>query len=162
MKNDEVIIAIDPGNLESAYVVYSVDKINEFGKVYNNDLLNLFKHLNTDYNVRAFGIEMIASYGMPVGVEVFETCLWIGRFTQQWLSVSGKKPDLIYRREVKLHLCNSSKAKDSNIRQGLVDRYGNPGTKKHPGFTYGVTKDVWSALAVATYIYETMRYEKGS
>ena len=26
---------------------------------------------------------MVACYGMPVGKEVFDTCIWIGRFIQE-------------------------------------------------------------------------------
>ena len=73
-------------------------------------------------------IEMIASYGMPVGKEVFETCVWIGKFAE----ASGMKENYIYRKEEKINLCQSMKAKDSNIRQALIDRFGVVGTKKNP------------------------------
>ncbi len=36
-----------------------------------------------------------------------------------------------------------------NIRQALIDRFGPPGKKKAPGATYGLSGDMWSALAVA-------------
>jgi len=58
----------------------------------------------------------------------------------------------ISRRAVKLHLCGSARAKDANIRQALIDRYGGSaaiGRKAAPGPLYGVSKDVWSALAIA-------------
>jgi hypothetical protein len=42
-------------------------------------------------------VEMIASYGMPVGREVFDTCLWIGRFVEAWQAHGGEYR-LIYRR----------------------------------------------------------------
>lgn len=71
---------------------------------------------------------MIASYGMPVGKEVFETCVWIGKFAE----ASGMKENYIYRKEEKMNLCHSMKAKDSNIRQALIDRFGVVGTKKNP------------------------------
>ncbi|MBQ1764316.1 MAG: hypothetical protein IIZ92_15615 [Aquincola sp.] len=92
-------------------------------------------------------IEMIASYGMPVGREVFETCVWIGRFVQAWHSPD--KVRLVYRRDVKLHLCGSPRAKDPNIRQALIDKLGPAGTKKDPGPTYGVKSHAWAALGVA-------------
>jgi hypothetical protein len=91
-------------------------------------------------------IEMVASYGMPVGKEIFETVLAIGQMVEAWRG----QHTLIYRKDVKMHLCGSMKAKDSNIRQALIDRHGEPGTKNSPGATYGISKDVWSALAVAT------------
>ena len=48
------------------------------------------------------------------------------------------------------------RAKDSNIRQALIDKYGKPGTKKDPNLFYNdseqkVSKDIWSALAVLDY-----------
>lgn len=94
-------------------------------------------------------IEMVASYGMAVGVEVFETCLWIGRFIQ----ASGRPWHQVYRKDVKLHLCGFTTAKDANIRQALIDRFGPGkekavGYKKTPGPLYGITADLWQALAV--------------
>ena len=76
-------------------------------------------------------IEMIASYGMAVGKEVFDTCVWIGRFKQ--ISESQDiEVEYIYRKDEKINICNSMKAKDSNIRQALIDRFGDVGTKKNP------------------------------
>ena len=70
-------------------------------------------------------IEMIASYGMPVGESVFQTCVWIGKFAQAY-------EKYIYRKEEKMNICHSMRAKDSNIRQALIDRFGPVGTKKNP------------------------------
>lgn len=140
------IICIDPGNTESAYVY--TDTIFSFikhRKLPNEELLKII-YENEKPDIVA--IEMIASYGMPVGKEVFETCLWIGRFIE---ALGSEKVKLVYRKDIKIHLCGSMKAKDANIRLALIDRFGNPGTKKNPGFTYGISKDMWSALAVASY-----------
>lgn len=92
-------------------------------------------------------IEMIASYGMAVGQTVFETCVWIGRF-QEIADYKGKRIKYIYRKDEKMNLCYSMKAKDSNIRQALIDRFGEVGTKKNPGWFYGFKKDIWAAYAV--------------
>jgi hypothetical protein len=94
-------------------------------------------------------VEMIASYGMPVGREVFETCVWIGRFVQAWQPGAH---EFVYRRDVKMYLCGSNRAKDGNIRQALLDLVGPQGTKKAPGPTYGLRGDEWAALAVAVTI----------
>lgn len=145
-----MIIAIDPGSTESAYVILDENlKPVEFGKVENAKLLT---QLNMDvhnykhsYDINHFAIEMIASYGMAVGKEVFETCVWVGRF---WERANFNHRKYIYRKDEKMNLCHSMKAKDSNIRQALIDRFGEVGTKKNPGWFYGVSKDVWSAIAV--------------
>lgn len=68
---------------------------------------------------------------MAVGKEVFDTCLWIGRFTELAI-LQGIGVEYIYRKEEKMNICQSMKAKDSNIRQALIDRFGVVGTKKNP------------------------------
>ncbi len=150
-----IILAIDPGNKESAYVVYNTKKKNvlDFGKIENSKMLNYI--INNNYYIDTYLIEMVASYGMAVGKEVFETVFWIGRFYEKTLCRNQAIRELIYRKDVKLHHCNSVKAKDGNIIQALKDKYGDKGTKKEPGFFYGFAADVWQAFAIAAYYAET-------
>lgn len=104
------------------------------------------------YKIDKLVIEMIASYGMPVGKEVFETCVWIGRFVEL-ARLQNIDVEYIYRKDEKMNICHSMKAKDSNIRQALIDRFGPVGTKKNPGWFYGFKADIWSAYAVGiTYL----------
>jgi hypothetical protein len=147
------ILAIDPGPKESALVSLHHDRIAESMKVPNQVLLGYLRTNATEEN-HMLVVEMIASYGMAVGAEVFETVVWIGRFTEAWDSRANIASALMYRLNVKMHLCHDSRAKDPNIRQALIDRFGPGkdraiGTKKNPGPLYGVAGDVWSALAVA-------------
>ena len=141
------ILAIDPGPTESAYVLLDGERICLKGKEPNDEMRSILFAL-CDADIVA--IEKIASYGMAVGAEVFETCVWTGRFIER---MSQRDPLLtrlrrIPRGDVKMHLCKSMRAKDGNIRQALIDRLGAPGTKKAPGATYGVSADIWAALAV--------------
>lgn len=150
MKEDNhYILAIDPGNVESAYCLIDSETYKPilFEKINNEDLILKLGILLKEYNVFAVVIEKIASYGMAVGASVFDTCIWIGRFYECSISYVGTI-DYIYRKEEKLNLCNSMKAKDSNIRQALIDRFGEVGTKKEKGFFYGFKKDIWAAYAV--------------
>ena len=138
-----MILAIDPGTTKSAYALLDHDlKLMRFGIEDNETLLKGLYQFPRQH----FALEMIASYGMAVGKEVFETCVWIGRFWQEAQSFPDKK--FIYRKEEKMNLCGSMKAKDGNIRQALIDRFGPVGTKGKKGWFYGVSKDVWAAVAV--------------
>jgi len=151
-----IILAIDPGPEKSAWVLYNTDSpepIINMGIQENEALIRKFFEDDFDQGfVDEVVIEMVASYGMAVGASVFETCVTVGRFVQLFhrLPVS-----MMYRKDVKMHLCQSMRAKDANIRQALLDRLGPQGTKKHPGPTYGITKDIWSALAVAVTFADT-------
>lgn len=144
------ILAIDPGNEQSAFVVLGKDyKPLQFGKVPNDTLLAEIRE-GKFAGCKAAAIEMIASYGMAVGREVFETCVWIGRFKESLIYVEGIQAELVYRQTVKLHICHTPKAKDGNIRQALIDRFGPVGTKKNQGWFYGFKADIWQAYALGT------------
>ena len=154
------ILSIDPGNEFSGYCIIDSEtyKPLEFGKIENNELLEIIKTRQYDNSA----IEMIASYGMSVGKSVFDTCVWIGRFIQA-LNVPYK---YIYRRDEKMEICGSMRAKDTNIRHALIDRFAKhdfnsgKGTKANPDWFYGFKADVWSAYAIAvTYIDREKRGE---
>lgn len=148
------ILAIDPGNEMSAWCELENGKPRRWDKVANDVLLRSFrKDIDAVWQPEIVAIEMIASYGMAVGREVFDTCLWIGRFDEAWRNRGGTVR-LVYRKDVKMHLCGNNSAKDANIRQAIIDHFGPGkdraiGLKKAPGPLYGIAGDEWSALAVA-------------
>lgn len=149
------ILGIDPGPQKSAYVIIQLPEYSIFQRQYmpNREVIDCIRYSPLDL-VDVCAIEMVQSFGMAVGREVFETVLWIGRFAEAWdwkqrQRNSSVSAALIYRTDIKMNLCHNTHAKDSNIRQALIDRFGPPGTKKNPGPTYGLSGDIWSAFAVA-------------
>ena len=150
------ILAIDPGNVESAWVLYAHGTPRAWAKEPNAAVVESILCVAAD----VLAIECIASYGMAVGKTVFETAEWAGRFIQAW----GDDASVlrVYRRDVKLHLCGSARAKDTNVRHALIDIYGGSGgrraavgVKVEPGPLYGMKADCWQALAVARTAAET-------
>jgi hypothetical protein len=153
------IFAIDPGTTHSGWVLIRGDQIHGSGVSENHELL----HDLVDWGGVPVAIEMVASYGMPVGAEVFETCVWIGRFLQ----VAGEhRVKRVYRKDVKLHLCGSPRAKDANIRAALIDRWGGKaaaiGTSKQPGPLYGVKSHAWAALAIAVTVADSTKIKEAA
>ncbi len=137
------LLAIDPGTTESGWCELLDGKLVNSGTSENAALvanLGVFPR-------RTVIIEMVACYGMAVGKETFETCVWIGRF----LEAAGGAHRM-YRLDVKTHLCHSARAKDTNVWQAILDRYGGKekavGNKKKPGPLYGVKSHARAALAL--------------
>jgi len=129
--------------------------------------------------VSQLAIEQIASFGMPVGNDIFETVYWTGRFVQVWPGEFTR----IKRKTICANICHTATASDANIKSALIDLYGGQnkaiGGKKcrkckgkkwfgrgrlpcydcessgwlhPPGPLYELSKvgqDLWQALAVA-------------
>jgi hypothetical protein len=157
-----IVLGLDPGSEKTAYAFVETNRptVYECGWVENE----LIHSVIVGGLCHTVACEHIQCQGMAVGKSVFETCYWIGEYRNVC-----KKASLdfhrIYRSEEKIHLCGSMRAKDSNIRQVILDRfsafgYGGGkcrqiGTKKKPGPLYGVSGDIWSAIAVAFTFAET-------
>ena len=146
-----IIFAIDPGPEKSAYVFWDGKKILGKDILYNNELRELIIKMNNPGTI--FLIEKVECYGMPVGETVFETVWWSGRFCE--LAAFTR----VLRKDIKLHFCNSIKAKDGNIIQALKDRF-EPGLlprQRPKGILKGVSKDIWQAFALAVYWWDSQK-----
>jgi len=147
------ILGIDPGTEKSAFVVvHGPDEpmqILDKGIVENE---NLLPYIRSQPSLTDFAIEMVASYGMAVGQTTFEAVFWIGRFWQAALESKrfARMARLFRKTDIAMQLCHSMRAKDSNVRQALIDKFGDPGVKAKPGILYKMASHEWSALAVAT------------
>lgn len=167
MSKPMMILAIDPGYEVSAYVVFDGLHVLKHGIENNTIMLPILRTLLEPVGPNAVTvIEQIESFGMAVGKEVFETVFWTGRFYQvaQFFAPCTRMP----RRTVKLHLCGSARAQDSNIRVALMDLFGGSkiavGRKAQPGPLYGIKSHEWAALAIAvTYFDQTiLSQQKGA
>ena len=152
-----MILAVDPGNLESGYCVFNEldETFTDFGKVGNEkicDIIDKYRPI-----CQHFVLENMANFGgSSPGRDVLDTCIWIGIFSERW---GRAKTEFVFRKTVVTHHTNNPKGGDSDIRRALIERYGDPtrGKKKQKGNKMqDVVKDVLSALAIAVYVSDML------
>ena len=146
------LLAIDPGNVQSAWVLFDYGMIADFAITLNADMPDHFDYLEH------VAIEYMKPRGMPTAKEEMDTMFWAGRIVQAICGYDDIPWTPVHRMDVKLHLCGNARAKDKNVMQALKDRYGGngcKGTKKNPGPLYGFHDDLWAALAVGLTFLDT-------
>jgi hypothetical protein len=178
------LLAIDPGYEQTAVIGLDGARIHHAYIASNDVVLDWLYTSAGAFDGAA--IEMVACYGMAAGKELFETCVWIGRFMEAIASEHVTTRCLV-RMDVKMHLCHNSRAGDSNIRAALIDRYGGEsvalggvkcsdckgkgwrgrgrlpcvrcesnGWEHAPGPLHGIKADLWAALAVGVTAADTV------
>jgi hypothetical protein len=155
-----IVYAIDPGPTRSALVIFEDLRIHEAVELDNATLLDRLRNPSSTNRKGQYvlAIEKIACYGMPVGASVLETVYWSGRFAEAWeTSTGGANVLRLDFSDVRLALCRARNAKESYVRRAVLDRLGEPGTKKHPGVTYGVHGHAWSALALGVVAFDQVQ-----
>jgi hypothetical protein len=145
-----MILAIDPGTEKSAILEWDGRVLGNKAIVENRKVL---MEIQRRPEVEIY-CEWISSYGMRVGKEVFETCYWVGKFDQASVVSVFSRFHRVKRIDVKRFHTGRPSSKDADVRGALIEKYGPPGLKASPGLTYGLTKDLWQAFALATYVTE--------
>jgi hypothetical protein len=156
-------------------------EVLQFGILPNAELAELIASIPTSAR-QLLAIETPQPRGQMVSTEMFETCIWIGRFLERW---GGGRWTYVSREAIKLHLTGMARAQDKHIAQALKDRFGGvdiavggkrckrcagkgvrtrervkcaacagSGWQSVPGPLYGVTSHVWAAAAVACYVLD--------
>lgn len=168
------ILAIDPGSEQSAWLVLKAGRpaligvtptdapMYAHGIAANDDLLASLRVGGLPNGMLGLGdvvvIETIEPrYGIQMGWSTLDTARWIGRFEEAARPVPVV---LLKRSDILRHLGvvtsprkgEARVSADSGVRQALIDRFGGQdaavGLKASPGPLYGISKDVWAALAV--------------
>lgn len=177
-----MLVAIDPGSTSSAYVLLDGTwALPDRGKLENPALVELLRkmpgasatdpeafqlsapgdeHLLAIEDTKAYTLGFRGKSGdrqsfFPEQVRL--TALWVGQFVAAY----GGPHLLVDRRIVKRALLGTASGKDKDIRDALLHREefgGTPalaqGRKAEPGPLYGVSGDMWAALAVAVTVRE--------
>jgi len=149
------ILGIDPGTEMSGCVILDTKTQRIVVKsILHNDTLKYCFLSNQQWDF--VGIENVQLY-QAVGKDIRNTLIEIGRLFETIVCLKDECiVQLIERTEIKMHFCGrTSKVTDATIRLALIDRFGVKGTKKNPGFLYGLKSHEWSALAIVVYIADT-------
>jgi len=149
-----LIFSLDVGSTHTGYAILEgIGKLHRnkdyptFGKVPNEELQVLIFDW---YSKCHFAIEYPKyQFGMPFHDTHIRMVEWVGRIMQMIEDLGGKYYRVFRYREGVV-MCNSPLTSDAKIRAAVIAIFGPPGTKKDPGPTYGVTGDVWQAIAVGT------------
>jgi len=114
------ILGLDPGNLQSGWVIYDPRELNVpwSGTTPNEDLKTQLEVFSETCSLMV--METMRPRGMPTSLQEMETLIWSGRFIEAW----NRPYRMVYRDKAKLHLCGKMAAKDTNVRQALIDRFG--------------------------------------
>ena len=151
------VIGIDPGTEVTAWIRLDHEclRVKAHGIEGNSTVLARILKWRAEPRKPLVAVEMIESFGMPVGKEIFETVWWIGRYCQ-----ADEDMKRVTRRDVKMHVCGQTRGvNDSVIRQAMLDRFGPGrekavGKKSSPGPLHGIRKDEWQALGVAVTFHD--------
>ena len=153
------ICAIDPGPEQSAYVVWDTEthdfcmngaNVEKHAIVSTEGMIGRLRVLVRN-GIDVVAIEMVQSYGkdFSIGRSTLQTVLNVGRFMQAVYEVNSAADVRLYGRPtIKGQIGGKT---DAEIHASLRMRHGDArkGLKLE-----GITKDQWSALALATAIDE--------
>ena len=169
-----LVIGCDPGERESAMVLYDSDlrTIPAFVQAHNAEIAKVLGNLQqyTERPVAACVLEMPANYGPARGgAPLYMTAYWAGVFARAFDSCPGQPSVVrVTRPEIVLHWCGArSGFTKAQVAAALAERLWGltprkaKGTKREAGPAYGFKGlHLWDALALAAWYAETSELPK--
>lgn len=149
-----LVIGIDPGTKQSAYVAWDGRWIQEIGTEPNPQVAKYLRDVaQRTGRDTCVVFESVEPYGMPVGRETFETIFWTGRFFQIARDTIGpRQVSRLPRRAVKKYLNLKPGSGDKQVRAALIQRY--PSLQDWHG---QLKSHTWAAFAIAVTWWNTER-----
>lgn len=145
-----LVIAIDPGTTQSAYVAWDGNFITDVATVPNASVARYLRSIDRPSCVV---FESVENYGMTIGRSVFQTVFWTGRLFQIARDrVGPSQVSRLPRRAVKKHLQLGKGAGDRDVRRALIRRL-----ERHPEQWHNLKSHQWAALAIAVTWWDTER-----
>lgn len=146
-----LVIGIDPGTKQSAYVEWDGNYITGLGTKPNIEVL---RYLRTIDRRACVVFEWVQNYGMVTGATVHETIFWTGRLFQVARDTVGpRQVSRLKRRAVKKHLGLGPGDGDKEVRAALIRIL-----ERHPEDWHGKLKShQWAAFAIAHTWWNTER-----
>lgn len=162
---DKGVFAIDPGPERSHWAWLRGTDVIGAASWLNDMLLSYLRHSGSTTVV----VEIPYPHGKPMSFATVLTAFWAGRITSRQRSLW-----LVPRESVKLAVVRSRAASPAEVRQAVIDHFGEarfqraltctkcggkgwrgrdhtpcPVREREPGDLAGVSGDVWDALALA-------------
>ncbi len=157
----DIILGIDPGTTQSAWLVLDGRTILAAAIDPNADVLQLVRggwaatRDGWSFVFSTVAIERIEPrFGLNVGWSTLLTCEFVGALTE----AARPLPVALLRRSVILgHLGVATRGRgdatrtsaDSGVRAALMERWGGEGSVRKGGPLVGIKTHLWSALSVA-------------
>lgn len=164
------VLAIDPGPLTCGVVILdrvegSVPRIRHASAEVSTDSVMGLIDVNVPLGMPVV-IEHLSCYGVDFSAVLRDTALISGEFRLRCRQL-GREATFITRPDVKLHVTQSRKTKDKDIRDALIEKWGGevaamgyqkiPGSKQRTpkGPLYDISSHAWAALALGVTFLET-------
>jgi len=149
-----IIAAFDPGPKRTGMSIWDGDRVIFHDTVPNDALLDSLRKPGSGIPPRAIvAVERLHPYGCRVGPETFQTIEFFGAICECLKDFDMVR---VYRREVKSHWLGKASGNDADIRRAMYERFGEPGTKKDPGFLYGIKPDALQSLALGIAVHDQL------
>lgn len=154
-----IAVGIDPGPVSSGLVCWNMleGRVEASDYPDNSDILKpngILKDLLEYYDVRAFGVERLRSYGgRPMGNAAVDTVEVVGQF-MHYLKHVDQEVWFIPRPAVADYWTGTTKIVKPEINYAMVAKYGGKGNKRAKGPLFGIKDHTWDALAIALILSE--------